>query len=472
MTASAYRYPGVRPFERSERNTFFGRDQDLDHLFLLVSREPVTVLFGKSGTGKSSLVNAGLLPRLADASWHTCTFRFGAHRSGDTSATLSDLLLARAHETVGNNDAPNWLDDFAARHDIPITLWHVLKKQEFQQGASRCDELLVFDQFEEVFSWPASQLENFKTELATVTRQSAPLPYLNALKASNFDLPANKMEQLLAPLEAHLLFVMRSDQLSWLDRLADRLPGILRTRFETTSFTREQARHALVSPAQLTGNFVSPSFVFTPAALDQLLGNLANEEGKIEPFQLQVYGQALEKRVIDHPGDTEIQPEDLPDYQNIYENYYQDALGQLPPEEAELAQRAIEEALLFEDQNGEVRRLSVYEGMLQQQYHLSAATLRQLTDIHLLRAEPGVGGYYYEIAHDTLLMTILQSKRRRLGEGEQKTILEIQRNIVQQNELLREMLEIRRRSMVRASKIALLSILFNLLLFILLLRYC
>lgn len=61
-----YRYPGVKPFEASDTALFFGRDRDRTDLFDLVHREQLTVLFGKSGYGKSSLLKAGLIPKLIE----------------------------------------------------------------------------------------------------------------------------------------------------------------------------------------------------------------------------------------------------------------------------------------------------------------------------------------------------------------------------------------------------------------------
>ena len=55
------RYPGIRSFERAEQALFFGRSRELAALFDAVKVKPLTVLFAKSGIGKTSLLNAGLL---------------------------------------------------------------------------------------------------------------------------------------------------------------------------------------------------------------------------------------------------------------------------------------------------------------------------------------------------------------------------------------------------------------------------
>lgn len=57
-------YVGPRPFERSERGLFFGRDREISELLSLVISSRVVLCYARSGAGKTSLINAGLEPRL------------------------------------------------------------------------------------------------------------------------------------------------------------------------------------------------------------------------------------------------------------------------------------------------------------------------------------------------------------------------------------------------------------------------
>ena len=60
-------YRGLEPFMPGDEGVFFGRDEDIAALTARVSSQPVTVVVGPSGVGKSSLVQAGLIPRLGQA---------------------------------------------------------------------------------------------------------------------------------------------------------------------------------------------------------------------------------------------------------------------------------------------------------------------------------------------------------------------------------------------------------------------
>ena len=57
-------WPGLDPFDEADRAFFHGRAAESGELLRLVRREPLTVLFGRSGLGKTSLLRAGLFPLL------------------------------------------------------------------------------------------------------------------------------------------------------------------------------------------------------------------------------------------------------------------------------------------------------------------------------------------------------------------------------------------------------------------------
>src|SRR5689334_12506174 len=58
-------YPGLRPFEAEEWSIFFGREQMIDEVIERLAAHRLVLIHGSSGSGKSSLVRAGVLPKLA-----------------------------------------------------------------------------------------------------------------------------------------------------------------------------------------------------------------------------------------------------------------------------------------------------------------------------------------------------------------------------------------------------------------------
>ncbi|HFA49352.1 MAG TPA: hypothetical protein ENJ95_10080, partial [Bacteroidetes bacterium] len=84
-----YRYPGVQPFTTGQANVFFGREHDTSELYRMLRREPLVVLYGKSGLGKSSLINAGIIPECRKTGeFAPITIRFGAWTEGTVDTPL------------------------------------------------------------------------------------------------------------------------------------------------------------------------------------------------------------------------------------------------------------------------------------------------------------------------------------------------------------------------------------------------
>src|ERR1044071_4181162 len=57
-------YPGPVPFQRKDQPLFFGREHETDELVSLITAHPIVLLYSQSGAGKTSLLNAGLIPLL------------------------------------------------------------------------------------------------------------------------------------------------------------------------------------------------------------------------------------------------------------------------------------------------------------------------------------------------------------------------------------------------------------------------
>jgi tetratricopeptide (TPR) repeat protein len=139
-------WPGLLPFTEDARMYFHGREAETDDLFRLIEREPLTVLFGQSGLGKSSLLNAGVFPNLRRAGYLPVYLRLSL------DATAPELIEQVWHALICE----------CVDHEVTATppqpgdgFWEHLHRPgtRFLNPHGRpVVPVLAFDQFEEIFT--------------------------------------------------------------------------------------------------------------------------------------------------------------------------------------------------------------------------------------------------------------------------------------------------------------------------------
>lgn len=416
-----YRYPGIKPFTRDQENIFFGREEDGKKLLALILLEKLTVLFAKSGYGKSSLLNACIAPALE------------RENKGKRPRYIPVFIRFNVWEAERGANR-NWFDRFLTHFDnkvpiqnlelyqkfdfLPKTLWGEIKRRH---PGNNVIYVFIFDQFEEFFSFPQEQKTQFEQQIAELLYADIP-SFLDQWEGELASADANILYK---KIEAKVVFSIRSDRLGELHRMKNSLPAILHKRYELTALLPEQAREAIEKPAKLSGNFSTPPYTFTPSFFEFLILELAFDASGymtgVEAFQLQIIAQNIENRVLNgqvnglsEEGKPLVQREDLPPLDNIYSQYYQSKIEELPPEKQLLARRVVEEGMLFEDQEGNARRVPQDGDLLKQNHGADQELLNALENSFLLRKEANaMGGYNYELSHDQLIKPILEERRNR-----------------------------------------------------------
>ena len=263
-------YPGLRPFQADETHLFFGRDAQRIELLRRLRLSRFLAIVGTSGSGKSSLVRAGLLPGLHGGfmagragQWRVADMRPGADPIGN---------LARAL------DAPGVLRE--ATPSLPVTSFTEVTLRRSSLGLVQAvnearwpeaDNLLVLvDQFEELFR--------------TVDAQ-------DKVQASD---DANAFVKLLLEavrqpaLNVYVVLTMRSDFLGDCARFRDLPEAINGGQYLIPRLTRDQIREAISGPAAVQGVTLSPTLV------NRLLADVGES-----PDQLPILQHAL-MRTWDH----------------------------------------------------------------------------------------------------------------------------------------------------------------------------
>ncbi len=421
-----YRYPGTRPFEEQDSHLFFGRTQDIEKLYNRIVVEKMTVLHGKSGLGKTSLLQAGILPKLhQDSDYQAFTIRFRAYQEGyfvEPVETLKESVNPNPTQLKGEgvkNPHPFGEGQGAGWLFEDDSLWALFKRQN-SEGKKRF--ILFFDQFEELFTYPDLSVRLFKSMFGELLNGTVPKKTQKRLQDAlqKGEMTESEYDEILAPLDLKVVFAIRSDRMSLLDRMTDKIPSMLRNLYELKPLELEQAKEALLTPAALGKteeerkkyNFATEAFEYEPDAVRKILNFLSkNNTQKIESFQLQIFCRWAEE-FSDRRKDYLIETHDVGDPNLIFENYYETQIQTLPAEQQLTARELIEDDLIYEK---EERRLSLYEGVILDKIK-DTKLLSLLVNTRLLRAEPVQDGFAYEISHDTLVSPILKSKKLRVAE--------------------------------------------------------
>ena len=400
------------------RKIFFsGEKLTFEELYRRISLEPFTILFSKSGLGKSSLINAGLIPKIEkEKQFRPIYVRFLPKGSEDLSPVEKTGLRVRAGKESVNTYLDNLIKD-------EKSLWHDLKECQITSvnKLNSIDEneetnsVLIFDQFEEFFTYSLEDQLEFRKQLSEVLNTPTPQRYWDILGLySDEDMPFKDDELALLQknLNLRVLISIREDRLHHLAKMSDYLPTNSSNWYKLGPLDESSAKEAIELPAKIEGRFDSTTFKFSEKALKHILKFLNKGKTKqIESSQLQIICNSIEEKVIDSKIKI-IQLEDVNDLDSIIGNYYEQRINAINDiEQRRKAVEIIEDELLFDDDEQQ-RRLAIFEGKLLQK--INKNTIKALVDSHLLRSEPLEGGAFsYELSHDSLMAPILKAKARR-----------------------------------------------------------
>jgi tetratricopeptide (TPR) repeat protein len=393
-------YVGPRAYERDDLAPFFGRDHESDELLSLVISSRELLFYAQSGTGKTSLLNARVIPLLEQERFEVLPV---ARVQG---VPPRDLETAEIHNIYIFNTLMSWTkDEVDPRGLVHMTLAEFLKERKRPTDArgKPCPRAIIFDQFEELFALYADRWRDRKGFFEQVC---------DALEEDR---------------RLRMVFSLREDYIAQLDPFASIMPEEMRTRFRLERLRRETALEAITGPLRST------KCSFAPGVAEKLVEDLQKTRIEtvtsetievigefVEPVQLQVVCQNLWQELP--PDATQITEEHLMalgslDYPlaKFYETAITAAAAQTGIDEGELRQWC-EQWLIITPTGirGIVHRgLKSTEGMPNE-------ALDILEDRHLIRCEWRAGARWYELTHDRIVAPILASNKRWKEQREEK----------------------------------------------------
>jgi len=274
-------FPGLRSYEMEDAPWFFGRHSDIEALQRRMQDARFVAVVGASGSGKSSIVKAGLVPALRDAGgehWTTAIFRPGLDPIGEMA-----MALAEQAAPEGLADERRSIETTLRRSSLGLT--EVIRQHDARQ---RHRVLVVVDQFDEVF--------RFKELTRASDQGDEAVAFVNLLVESARDPSA----------PVCILITMRSDFLGRCEEFRGLPEVVSGGMYLIPRLTRSGLRAAIEGPLGAVGVSIAPRLV------QRLLNDVDDT-----PDQLPVLQHAL-MRTWQHWRDHHAEgPLDLDSYEEI-----------------------------------------------------------------------------------------------------------------------------------------------------------
>jgi energy-coupling factor transporter ATP-binding protein EcfA2 len=251
-------FPGIRPFRESDSENFFGRDHLTYELFEKLEKSRFVAIVGASGCGKSSLINAGLLPMLRVQDWKIVITRPQNNPIGNLAAELKKLDYRTEEGKTGDDLRPIW--EKMIPNTLELTSRGII--DTYQQTNSDNKLLIIVDQFEELFQYKSKGIEERETALK----------YVRLLIEA-----ANEEE-----CSIHVIIVLRADFLGYCSQFKGLPELINKGQFLIPRLTRDQYRDAITRPLEKNGIRIASNII------SQLLNDIEDD-----PDQLPILQHAL-----------------------------------------------------------------------------------------------------------------------------------------------------------------------------------
>jgi WD40 repeat protein len=403
-------WPGLDAYDEASKAFFCGREAQTAELVRLIRLAPLTVLYGGSGLGKSSLLKAGVIPALRGE--HCLPVYLRVDFSENAALPPLQQIMQRLEEEMQQAGA-----DFPLR-DADEDLWRYLHRKGLEiwsRSSFLLTPVLIFDQFEELFSKGGDRpqwINKVVDDLADLIENRIP----GALAADDMPRAERSRYDLLAQ-RYRIVLAFREDFLPELESWKDKVPSLLRNRMRLLPMARWEA----IAAVQTAG-----AAVLAPGAATEVVDFVARsgaeEAGRaspmIEPVLLSISCAQLNRRRA--PGGMIDSVLLAQAGEDILESFYREALQGLPDRVPEFIEEHLIQGTRF--RSSYPRDDALAEGLL------TAEELGQLTDRHrLLRIEHQADTARIELIHDRLVGIVRKERDERLvkrKEAEQRRMQE------------------------------------------------
>ena len=391
-----------------EGQILYGRSREIRDLSMAVFYNRQTVVYGRSGIGKSSLLHAGIFPEARLRGCLPVSVRFD-HSGATGYSDQFFRVISDAVKAVGGT-----MHDMVSDNEPPRSMWEFFHRFRPEKDGKELTPLIVVDQFEEIFtlSKNPAQVSAFFDELADLLNDVMP-DYLQSsvqqvvkptggsmFDGLDFHMPDNRY---LSDTNFHLVLVLREDYLSYLERFSGRIPALKQNRYGLLPITYTQAQEIITQPR--------PGLVSTEVA-DAIIRQVVTEEqiNADTPVDSAILSLFL-SRLYEKKGDAENISMQLVEDQGdaLLEDFYAEIVASLDKKTVMF----LEDTLI----NADGHRENITLESLYKINWLQRATIEKLEQSHLLRLFSYGDVQRVEFAHDVLCPIIVRRRSQRENEA-------------------------------------------------------
>ena len=258
---------GLHEFTEDIQSFFHGREGETENLLNMVRRRGLTVLFGQSGLGKSSLLQAGLFPRLRAEHFLPVYIRLNHKEDSSEMGApnlreqVKEFITREVRHAIERGELSANPDDKSVASPAPRadeSVWRYLHRRVSElrhRDGQPVVPVLVFDQFEEIFTLERSGKtgENgyrpFLRELADCVENRLP----EELK-ERLDLDPDARSEFanleLGRQKYRIILSLREDYVAYLDDLSEMMPSTMENRMRLLPLDGRQALQAVLNPGR------------------------------------------------------------------------------------------------------------------------------------------------------------------------------------------------------------------------------
>jgi DNA-binding beta-propeller fold protein YncE len=402
-------YAGLYSFRETDSEYFFGRKRETTELVNLIADNVLTVVFGKSGIGKTSLLCAGLTPYTRKNYYLPIYLRIDfsneqKHPVQQVKETITQKIIEMDPQVKPVGD---------------LTLWEYFSTVQIQRGFVK--PLLVFDQFEEMFTTGRNNtkhVKEFVTELADLIENRVPLKVSEKLNDEK-----RGISLLDSRCNLRIIISLREDYLAQMEALYKEIPSLRphQYRFRVLQMKGIDAKEAVLKPGK--------EIIKDPAVAEAIIKKIPSSKDadytpyddkadswknkKIEPFLLSLFCyQVNEKRLEKKAAEISNELVTGMNAEGIIKDYYNENISRLKPE----VKAAIEDLLVTAEGYRKLQDLN----SLKTGYGIMDKDIEGLIDRRIIRKETRCDVEYIELIHDVLAPILKESRDKRIEAEKRK----------------------------------------------------